>query len=300
MITQLYQNAATYDLAYIYGKSEEKIFVGFQMKSYRDYDDRTRTFSFSRENIIEKSKLLLFNSKYHFGVNIIELNYIIVGLYFSDDKSEKEINYSNDLIRFCTNNKFKLILYDPFKNTFFDSNKKEIKKIDIPDKFANVLEEESFRVFSFIKPYNCFLQKKRKRDLSIELFGLVKQQKNLKEYELNNEFIEEAESFVNKIKDILQLEDVKYMGSDSLKQQNILPTPEENYLFLFEKKVKKKNKLLNGLQKFYGLFKVLNNNEEIYYVFDFKSSKVLNKGYLFEYYCRFNISKEFYVFKFKK
>ena len=56
------------------------------MKSYRDYDEHVRTFNISKKDIIEHSELLLINSAFIFGVNIVEIHYIIVGLYFQDEK----------------------------------------------------------------------------------------------------------------------------------------------------------------------------------------------------------------------
>ena len=44
LVMQTIENADVYDLAYIYGSSKKKIFLGFQMKTYKDYNKKNRTF----------------------------------------------------------------------------------------------------------------------------------------------------------------------------------------------------------------------------------------------------------------
>ena len=126
LIKQERENAKIYDLAYLYGPSKSKIFIGFQMKSYRDYIKR-RSFKLNKKEIIKKSKQLLLNSEFLLGVEIIEWHYVVIGLYFNEQNSKKyEVpNYSENLLNFCQNNNFELILYDPIQEVFYDSNKKK-------------------------------------------------------------------------------------------------------------------------------------------------------------------------------
>ena len=112
LITQYYENNASFDLGYLYGESDKKVFLGFQMKSYKDYFDNNRTFPISRETILKQSQLLFFNSKLLLELFIVQLNYVIVGLYFKNETNLKEnISYSEDLIQFCKKNKFKLLFF---------------------------------------------------------------------------------------------------------------------------------------------------------------------------------------------
>ena len=137
LITQYYENAPSFDLGYLYGEDDKKVFLGFQMKSYKDYFDNNRTFPISRETILKQSQLLFFNSKLLLELFIVQLNYVIVGLYFKNETNLKEnISYSEDLIQFCKKNKFKLLLYDPFEKKFLDNNKNYINEIRIPDRYA--------------------------------------------------------------------------------------------------------------------------------------------------------------------
>ena len=84
------------------GKVKKKIFIGFQIKSYKDYEENNkRTFSFNKKNVINKLRQLLLNSKYLLDINIIECHFIVIGIYFN----EKELNlfeahrtYSEELI----------------------------------------------------------------------------------------------------------------------------------------------------------------------------------------------------------
>ena len=97
-------NAEVYDLAYLYGPSNAKIFIGFQMKSYKDYEKNNRVFNLGKNKVIDNSKQLLLNAEYLLGVQIIEWHFIIVGLYFDEENSKKfgDIKtYSENLIQFC-------------------------------------------------------------------------------------------------------------------------------------------------------------------------------------------------------
>ena len=92
----------------------------------------------------------------------------------------KQVTYSNALIDFCNNNKFKLILYDPFEKQFLDSNLNIIDKIIIPDKYTNLLEDEELMAFDEIpREINMFLQRKTKLSLTSEIIELTRKTKNI-------------------------------------------------------------------------------------------------------------------------
>lgn len=290
LITQYYENAAAFDLGYLYGESNKKIFIGFQMKSYKDYFEHNRTFSLSKEKILKKSVLLLFNSKFFLDVDIIELNYVIVGLYFKDEINLKDgVTYSEDLIKFCEKNKFKLILYDPFAKKFYDSNKNYINEIKINDRYINLLIDEELQPFQIAQ--NNFLQKKTNRQLEDELDELTNKANNL----ANNKKLTLGElmNFIEEIKKHLNLKNMRYAGSCIFMNSLIFPFPKGEYMFLF---YKKDYEQMIGLNRFYAFLQ--DNNE--FYVYDFAAKDYLHYDYNFLYFHLFNTDEKYYIFKIEK
>ena len=293
LITQFYENAAAFDLAYLYGNSEKKVFIGFQMKSYRDYCDNN-TFSFSKENIIKQSQLLLFNSKILLNIDIVELNYIIVGLYFKNENNLKEgVSYSENLIKFCEKNKFKLILYDPFEKKFLDEKKNYISEINVPDKNMNLLEEEDIQPFeeNIDSQNNKFLQRKTKRQLESELIELTKK---------NNSYDNEKKlalspimAFVDLIKKEFNLNKLKYGGSCRIEDSCKLRVPKEGFMFIF---YKKNYDEFEGLERFYAL----TQNNKKFLAYDFQTKKNLKFDYIFFYFTLFDTEEKYYIFQMEK
>lgn len=146
--------------------------------------------------------------------------------------------------------KFKLILYEPFKKVFLDSNLNIISEIKIPDKFTNLLEEEVFNVFyENPRENNMFLQRKTKLVLTNEIIKLTKETKNIKKEKLR---IDEIITFLEEIKNALNIRNLQYFGSKKFINNNYLPIPKSDCFFLF---YKHNYKYLNGLNRFYCLYK---------------------------------------------
>ena len=289
MITQFYENAEAFDLGYLFGESDKKVFIGFHMKSYKDYCENKRTFKISREKIIKQSQMLIFNSKVHLDVDIIQLNYIIVGLYFKDEKNLKEnVTYSEDLIKFCEKNKFKLILYDPFLKVFLDENKNYIREIKMNDKNMNLLEEEE------IKPYegleNNYLKRKTNRQLEGELIELTKNTNNL--HDIGDKLsLYKIMLLINQIKNELNLKKIKYAGAYKISNKKFhLYVPKENYMFLFYKKYHKEMK---DLKKFYAYFQ----KNKKFFVYDFETKKNIQYDFNLYYYTLFELKENYFIFK---
>ena len=290
LIIQYYENAPAFDLGYLFGESNKKIFIGFQMKSYKDYDEKNRTFSISKEKILQQSKLLLFNSKLLLDIDIIELNYVIVGIYFGSEINLRgETTYSEDLIKFCEKNKFELILYDPFTKKFYDSKKNYINEIKINDRNINLLKNEELQPFQ--EGSINFLQKKTNRQLENDLIELTNKSNNL----TNNEKLTFSQliNFVDEIKKNLNLKKLRYAGSCIFKNSLIFPFPKEDYMFLFYKKEYQKMK---GLNKFYAFLQ--DNNE--FYIYDFNLKNYLHYDYNFLYFNLFNTNEKYYIFNIDK
>jgi hypothetical protein len=292
LITQYYENAPSFDLGYLYGEGDKKVFLGFQMKSYKDYFDNNRTFPISRETILKQSQLLLFNSKLLLDIDIVQLNYVIVGLYFKNETNLKDnISYSEDLIQFCEKNKFKLLLYDPFEKKFLDNNKNYINEIRIPDRYINLLNDEE--ILPFEGSQNNFLQRKTNRQLENELMELTKKANNI----LDNEkklTLNHLKTFVELIKKDLNLSKLKYAGSCRLVSSYNLLVPKDGYMFLF---YKNNHEEMEGLNKFYAFAQDAKKN---FFLYDFQTKQNLYFEFIFSYFNLFNTKEKYYIFKLEK
>lgn len=266
-ITQSIENAPVFDMAYLFGSSQSKTFVGFQMKAYKDRDNDL-SVNISRESIIEKSSQLLLTSNFFLDINITEFHYIIVGLYFENDNNDNNIDknqnnpfkkYSQSLIKHCKENNLQIILYDPKNNKFFDENKKSLDKL-ILDKISNLnnISERSDPKLS-----NAIIGKKTQRTINKEyeeFFSLIKKKKiqedkqeniqeNIKKGEqedmkddMTKEIIVTIEKFFEKLMALFQFDKIAFMQKNNLRDylKTQIPLPSKSNLYLFKKKLNEK------------------------------------------------------------
>ena len=180
--------------------------------------------------------------------------------HYLKDKNILIISYSQDLIKFCKEKKFKLILYEPFMKVFLDSNLNIINEIKIPDLYTNLLEED---ILSFCNDnsqlYGKFLQRKTKLNLTTELIELTKKVKNIKKQKM-------------RISEV-----INYIGKREFVNSNFLPTPKNECFFLFYKNDHDK---FEDLNKFYCFY----NNNSKFMVYDFSNKKNIECEYICDYY----------------
>ena len=237
---------------------------------------------------------LLFVAKILLDVDIVQLNYIIVGLYFKNENNLEDKSYSEDLIKFCEKNKFKLVLYDPFEKKFLDDKKNFINEIKVPDKNMNLLEEEEIQPFeeNINSQNNNFLKRKTKRQLEEELIELTKKANylyiNEKKLTLHPIMI-----FVDQIKKEFNLNKLQYAGSCKLENSCKLRVPKEGYMLVF---YKKNYDEFEGLERFYAL----TQNKKKFFAYDFQTKKNLKFDFIFLYFNLFDTNKKYYIFKMEK
>ena len=295
LVTQAIENAPVYDLAYLYGGSQEKIFIGFQIKSYKDYEENKRTFSFNKKNLINKSRQLLLNSKYLLGVNITEWHFIIIGIYFN----EKELNlfedhriYSESLVKYCQDNNLELILYNPIANKFYDSNKCELNDGFSLSNLSNVSGENN-KVYKFPKPDNSLLGRKRNLNRlyeSIETLEILSEEKNEK-----TNIIKEMENIYSYIEKVLDIEKLKFVNSDMYdKNDSFLPIPADNFLIMFKENKKVQS---NGIKSYCFLIKKPGKDHRLYIP---SMEKEITLNYAIQYFYYFDLTEKYYVFNFKE
>ena len=293
LITQEKENAEIYDLAYLYGPSNNKTFVGFQMKSYKDIERiGYRNYKLNKEKVIEKSKQLILNSKYLLDVEITEWHYFVVGIFFDDISMKNyslKTSYSEDLILYCKDNKLELILYNPINDKFYDSKKNILTELSMTD--LSKIEGKKLSVFKF-EEKNEFLGKKRAFERCFELEILLK---DITCEQINKDSIYlKMTSFMNKIKSMFKLKKLNFIGKKSYNSEfNFIPIPNDNTILIFKEKKTDKEK---GLNKYCIYIKF---PQEKSYVYRMKNNKIIKYNYDIEYFHLFDLNKSYYVFSFE-
>ena len=105
----------TLDFAYLYGKKNEKVFIGFQIKCYFET-------SILKENFVEKSYIkrscrkILINSMKLFNCKITKWNYFLI-FYYNPNNINENISKSN--INKCKLKGISYLFYDPIEKKFY-------------------------------------------------------------------------------------------------------------------------------------------------------------------------------------
>ena len=145
-IDQLSKYGKTLDYAYLYGKKDDKKFIGFQMKCYfknSDLDDK-----FCKKYEIKKSiQKILVNSMKLLNCKITEWYYYMI-FYFNPKYKNENISIKN--INKCEFNKIAYIFYDPIKQKFYKRKERSlfaIKELILTDNANldyNVMDLDKF------------------------------------------------------------------------------------------------------------------------------------------------------------
>ena len=240
-ITQSIENSPIFDLAYLYGKGDKKIFVGFKMKAYKD-QEKEINLNIKKEDIKEKISKLLINSEFFLGIKIVEFHYFIVGLYIEENLNNiynnnnyNEIKkYSYDLNEYCKKNELEIILYNPINKKFYDSSKNLSQHINFTDN-SNLFKCVQKNKIEYLinKKY---LYEKRKEEIDLEFQEFYNTLNKGKEFN-NNEYQTNLSLFTTKLKSRLKINGISFLEKANFKDLgNILPTPTVNTFNIFFKK----------------------------------------------------------------
>ena len=295
LITQEKENAEVFDLAYLYGPSHNKIFIGFQMKAYRDLEDKKeRVFKLSKKRVIEKSIQLILNSRYLLDVEITEWHFVVVGLFFSEQEIKNfslKKSYSENLINFCREKELQLILYNPIIEKFYNSNKKVISKLTL-NKLSK-LGGETIKLFKFEEKCESLGNKNiLERCLESEIFL-----KDVVDNNISKEtFYHQMENFNNIIKKHLKINFLSFVGLKNYnKNDNFIPIPNDNTLLIFKKR---NNRNKTGLESICIYLKYPQNKPKVY-IFEGESLSKLDFDFDIQYFNLFDLKSNYYVFVFE-
>ena len=247
ILTQSQENAPIYDLGYLYGPSQKKKFIGFQMKSLKDKIN-SKFGKINKNYIIKNSTQLLFTSKILFNVNIIEWYYIVVGILFDNNNENKrdifseEREYSEKLKKHCELNGIEFIYYNPFQKIFLDKNKNNLKQLNLKD--SNLFPEEEPNIYPSYDEPVYLLNKKLLRENTIDYYEFVKDFGKKKKFDDKN-YNKELVDFKNKICNTLKIKTLLFKQKNIFKDMLNLPRPGEKEIYLFKKKNKEESNSCN-------------------------------------------------------
>ena len=295
LLTQSIENAPIFDLGYLFGPSEEKIFIGFQMKSYKD--KYKTSFKFSKKKVIEKSKQLLITSKYLFGVNIVEFHYIIVGMYINSEEikiCQEERLYSQNLIKYCKSNKIELILYDPLKKIFLTPDKQPITTLLLENlKYSNVFDEDYKKIFKFEDSdynYNKFL----KTRIKLRCFDLEEAIESVVGYLDEQTIINKINTFFNQISELLGINNIKFVSKEFYNEQSgIIPLPGDNFLFMC------KYKAINNVDNINKDCFLVKKKEQELFLYLYQTNEIFTNNYPIQFFALMKLDEPYYIFTFK-
>jgi hypothetical protein len=122
-------NGELLDYAILYGKKNEKIFLGFQMKCYPSDTNIDNKF-IEKDSIKKKLSPILLNSIKLFNCLIKEWHYFLVFYYNKSDDSILNVGYKTQLSTF--QNQIEYLLFDPSQKVFYSQNAQtRIKKLEL-------------------------------------------------------------------------------------------------------------------------------------------------------------------------
>ena len=253
-INQKNQRGKLLDLAYVYGKREEKVFIGFQMKAYDEESSHSSKFNPTKDSIKKALQPMIINIKYLMDMNIISWHYIVI-IFYNKNKPEGK-QYFKEIVNTCKNNGLEYILYEPFENKFYNRNLEmmstfipnEFSNLDINidsilpinimddlkinqymDQFSEYILKNKLSDANFIEEgLNSLLNKKRKREQILD----TKNQQKIKEIK------NILDNILNNIKMKFNFKLIKFVGAYKFINNINIPIPKKDYFFLISSKEK--------------------------------------------------------------
>jgi hypothetical protein len=246
LINQNFIRGKYLDLAFIYGG---KTFIGIQIKAYTN---KTSNLS-SNLNFLDKSKIkenifkIIEHLKKLLNVDIKEWKYLLI-LYYN--KNDKDGPYCSELVNKCKVKNIGYIFYDPYEKIFLYDNFNKIINIDFDNILFNLDIDQSLNSVDYWlgdinkKSKNIFLQKKRDKNISdyseiknagnllINILKTLNDNKNLKEIEIYNKFINQISEILN-IKLNNKIKIFSYIKANEIQ----FPFPKENYIIVAQKQI---------------------------------------------------------------
>jgi len=242
-INQKNQRGKKLDLAYVYGKKEEKTFIGFQMKAYNEESSHDCNFDTTKENLKKALEPMIINIKYLMGMDIKYWHYVVIILY---EKKAKDKQYFKKMVEKCINNGLEYIFYEPYENIFYDRNKAKIFKF-IPNQFSNLDNNiemilpinimDDLYINLYMSNFSDYMTKNKLNDVKYIEDGLTtlinKKRKRTKEKIQKNEIKEVLNGIIDNMLIKFHFKSIKFVGAYEFLINSLnIPIPKNNFFLL--------------------------------------------------------------------
>ena len=243
LIEQKNPNSPLLDLGYLYGKSDEKKLICFQIKNYgknTDLKDEDK-LKYQKDNIFNSLKIMTEKVKNSFKIIIKEYHFFFI-IYFNENDDYK---FNHNLVKYCNENDIKYIFYNPVLHKFYNEKEKEIFTLTLDCKTN--LESDNR-----VNPYNIFF--------NTELFtksnnDIVKYLNNLEDPKLylekmfnknSEKNISFIDNFSRAIKNINNcIKSIEIIGLYEIQFDELVLYPKDSYGFLFDADKENTNYIFN-------------------------------------------------------
>ena len=242
-LDQISKYGKALDFAYLYGKKDNKKFIGFQMKCY--FQNSSLDDKFCKKYEIKKScQKMLVNSMKILNCKITEWYYYLI-FYFNPKNKNENINISN--INKCEKNKIAYFFYDPVIKRFYnreENGKKNIlrpiKKLTLNDKANLDKAVMDIDKFAFIFPQSF---QKNMEDLQEAKNSFIKDLS--KPLNILGE-VNDINKILSEIETIINLKDYKLVFNGKHPFNNLLFAPKtDSYISLIKEKNEQKKKFVD-------------------------------------------------------
>ena len=266
------------DFAYLYGKKDKKIFMGFQMKCYFEN-------SVLNDNAIDKiyiknsCRKILVNSMKLFNCKITKWYYYLI--FYLNRESIKE-NINKDYLKKCDTNKIMYFYYDPKNKRFYRKGKKNklilIEEIQT-NNYANLdLNTVNISKFAFEFPEKRLILKREIQKKMMESF--IKDLTKIYEMDESSKVLE----VLKKIEKSVKLKQGYYLLFNSQYKFNkgLICPRKEDHIYLYKKKANKSKSIgfiagfiekkvikyidLSTSEEIENIYEVIDEKAEYYYI----------------------------------
>jgi len=280
LLDQVKKTGKALDYGFLYGKKENKAFIGFQIKCYFNNSTLNKD-AIDKFIIREKCKKILVNSMILFNCKITKWYYILI-FYLNDEVTEENINTNN--LENCKNNKIHYLFYNPKKKKFYDNQKVEIFELKLDD-FSD-LDHYYINALSYTKIIDII-----KEEGDIKIVGNLDSM--VDSFVEDMDWITKAETnkfkiILEKLSNIFEYE-FKFDAKLNIIEDGLLLPPNENHVYIYKtnndyfilvQRNNNRNEFFNLKERKFidskDFFKLINDNK-ISYLYCLEKGKKIKK-----------------------
>ena len=241
LINQVDANGKTLDQAFIYGKKDNKILIGLQMKCLSDKVDHYNTLkNINKDSIKQNCQSILLRSKFDLNIQIKQWHYIIIAYY---NKDEKDNIYCKQLERHCKKQDLEIFYFNPLEQKLYDKQFKVVKKIQISNRSNPDYD------FPESNPYNVIYNEETNDLINSYYEDRIEKLNNKKNYyeqksieDFFTDWLKEIniniKDLENELKFLCNCKQLKQVDYFKLNDNFMIPSPNKGYIFVFKNKNK--------------------------------------------------------------